>query len=532
MTPQQLEKLSEEKIGNVIKFFTTYLTHTKGRWDGHPFKLIPWQINDVIIPAFGTLKPDGNRQYRTVYVEIPKKNGKTQLAAGLALYGLCYDGEKGAEVYSAAGDREQASLVYDMAAEMVKNSPDLSELIQIYKSRKRLVYHNSGSFYQALSSEVFTKHGLNPSMVIFDEIHAQPNRELYDVLMEGTDTAREQQLVFIITTAGVYDKNSIGYEVHNHAVQVKSGIKKDPSFLPVIYAIEAGHEDETKNEDWEDEKVWRRVNPSLDYIFNMDKIRDYYRDAVNNPARLNNFLRYRLNKWVGQINRWLPMDKWDLCNDKVEIANLIGRPCFGGLDLSSSMDLSAFVLVFPPVKDGEKYQIVPKFYVPGEAIEKRSKKDRVPYPMWRDAGLITVIPGEVIDYSYIKKDVINANKIYNLMELAFDRWGSTQIANDLGEVEGIEMVKHGQGFADMSAPTKELLNYTLQGNLAHGGHPILRWNADNVAVKQDAAENYKPDKEHSRERIDGIVALIMALGRAIANPDFKCPYDDRGIIFI
>lgn len=534
MTPSQLEKLSEKKVENVVKFFTKYLSHTKGKWAGCKFNLLPWQLEDVIVPTFGTLKPNGMRQYRTVYVEIPKKNGKTELAAGLALYGLTADGEHGAEVYSAAGDREQAALVYYPAEQMVRKNKNLAGRIDVLNSRKRMIYHQTGSFYQVLSSEVFTKHGLNPHFVIFDEIHAQPNRELYDVLVEGTDAAREQQLIFIITTAGVYDKNSIGWEVHNYATQVKKGVIDDPTFLPIIYAIddEVPEGSDKPNEDWEDEKVWRRTNPSIDYIFDMEKIRNYHRDAKNNPARLNNFLRYRLNKWVGQIDRWLPMDKWDLCNDKVDEGKLLGRPCFGGLDLSSSTDLSSFVLVFPPVKKGEKFKIVPKFYVPAEAIEKRSKKDRVPYPMWRDAGLITAIPGEVINYDWIKKDVINANKIYNLIELAFDRWGSTQIALDLGENEGIEMVKHGQGFADMSAPTKELLNYTLQGNLAHGGNPVLRWNADNVAVKQDAAENYKPDKEHSRERIDGIVALIMALGRAIANPDFKSVYDDRGIIFI
>ena len=515
---------SEEKANDAVRFIES-LKHTKGRWAGVPFKLLSWQENEIIRPLFGTLKKNGKRQYRTCYVEVPKKQGKSELAAAIALKLLFADGEMGGEVYSAAGDREQASIVFNVAAQMVRQEPQLLKRCKIIDSRKRIAVHKTTSIYSALSSETYTKHGLNPSGIVCDETHSYPSRDLYDTLTEGTDIAREQQIVFIITTAGVADKTSIGWEIHDYARKVKEGIIDDPTFLPIIYAAD-------EKEDWEDPEVWRNCNPSIDHIFDIENLRTHYKQVKDNPARLNNFLRFRLNRWVGQITRYIPMDKWDACDGEVNKGDLIKRACYGGLDLSTSVDLSAFVLVFPPVEDDEKWKILPHFYIPEERVMERVKRDSVSYDMWIRAGLITAVPGNTQgDYGFIRKDINNAAEIYNLKEVAFDPWGAGKIVTELEQYDGITMVEHRQGYISMSPPTKELLNYTLAGKLAHSGNPVLRWNIDNLAVKIDASENVRPMKDESADRIDGAVALVMALGRAIKNFDKTSVYGkDRGLI--
>ena len=503
-------------------------THIKGRWAGQQFSLLGWQM-DIIKQAFGTLKKNGKRQYRTVYIEIPKKNGKSELSSAIALYGLTADGEQGGEVYSAAGEREQASLVYYPAAQMVRNNPVLDGRLKIIDSRRRIVDFHTNSFYQVLSSESYSKHGINPSVIIFDELHAQPNRELWDVLTEGTDVAREQQLIFVITTAGVFDKESIGWQVHDYAVRVKEardrGEEIDPTFLPIIHAA-------PEDADWEDEEVWTACNPSFGTIFDIDNLREHCTAAKNDPARLNNFLRFRLNRWVGQVERWLPMDKWVLCGEDFDKDALVKRECYGGLDLSSSIDLTAFVLVFPPDKRGERWKILPKFYIPEDNIFERAKRDRVPYDMWVRAGLIVATPGNVVDYGFIRRDVNNASKIYNLKEVAFDPWGAVRLATDLHEADGINMVEFRQGWKSMSPPMKDLLKMTLSGELQHDNHPTLRWCANNLAVKIDAAENVKPEKDKSYERIDGVVALTMGLGRALVAYERKSKYRKEGLMVL
>lgn len=498
----------ETKADKAVKFIKR-LKHTKGRWAGVPFTLLPWQENEIIRPLFGTVKEDGTRQYRFCYIEVGKKNGKSEIAAAIALYLLLADGEISAEVYNAAGDRDQASIVFDVAAQMVRQDKTLIKRCKIIDSRKRIVAHKTNSVYIALSKETYTKHGLNPSGVIIDELHAHKTRELYDILIEGTDTARQQQLIFIITTAGIHDIHSIGWEVHEYAKQVKKGIIKDPTFLPIIYAA-------NQKDDWTNEKIWKKANPSLGHIFTIDKLKNHYNQVKDNPARQNNFRRFRLNQWVGQVNRYFPMDKWDACGKvKFDPNALVKRRCYGGLDLSSTMDLTAFVLVFPPEDKNEKWKIIPKFYIPEDTVLKKTNTDKVPYLIWKRAGYITVTPGNVIDYEFIRKDIQNASNIYNLKEVAYDPWGAVQLATKLQEVDGIIMVEHRQGFKSMSPPTKECHKMIMSKEIAHNNNPILRWCADNFVAKIDAAENVKPDKEKVTQRIDGIVALIMALGRAI-----------------
>ncbi|WP_296969154.1 terminase TerL endonuclease subunit [Tepidanaerobacter sp. EBM-38] len=500
----------EKKAERAVKFINN-LKHTKGVWHGVPFDLLPWQ-DKIIRDIFGTVKEDGYRKYNTAYVEIPKKNGKSELAAAIALYLTCGDGEWGAEVYGCAADRQQASIVFDVAVDMVDQCPALKKRIKPILSQKRLVYMPTASFYQVLSAEAFTKHGLNVHGVIFDELHAQPNRQLYDVMTKGSGDARKQPLFFLITTAGT-DRHSICWEVHQKADDILRGKKHDPTFYPIIYGIE-------DSDDWTDEANWYKANPSLDHTIDIEKVRAAFISAKENPAEENLFRQLRLNQWVKQSVRWMPMHLWDKCSFEVNPEKLKGRECYGGLDLSSSIDITAFVLVFPPIPEDDKYYVLPYFWIPEENLDLRVRRDHVPYDIWKQQGYLQTTEGNVIHYGFIEKFIEELWKDYNIKEIAFDRWGAVQMTQNL-EGAGFTVVPFGQGYKDMSPPTKELMKLTLEKKIAHGGHPVLSWMMDNIHVRTDPAGNIKPDKEKSTEKIDGAVALIMALDRAIRNEGSK-----------
>ena len=511
----------ENKADYAVSFIQA-LKHTKGKWAGKPFELIDWQ-EQIIRDLFGIIKPNGYRQFNTAYVEIPKKMGKSELAAAIALLLTCGDGEERAEVYGCAADRNQASIVFNVAADMVRMCPALAKRVKILDSMKKLIYQPTGSVYQVLSADVKNKHGFNTHGVVFDELHTQPNRKLYDVMTKGSGDARTQPLYFLITTAGD-NQNSICWEVHQKAVDLLERRKTDPTFYPVIYG--AGMED-----DWTDPKVWKKANPSLGITVNMDKVKAAFESARQNPAEENSFRQLRLNQWVKQAVRWMPMEKWDACAFKVDPESLKGRVCYGGLDLSSSTDITAFVLVFPPLDEDDKYSIMPFFWIPEENIDLRVKRDHVNYDLWERQGFIKTTDGNVVHYGFIESFIEELGTNYNIREIAFDRWGAVQMTQNL-EGMGFTVVPFGQGFKDMSPPTKELMKLTLEGKLAHSGHPVLRWMMDNIFVRTDPAGNIKPDKEKSSEKIDGAVATIMALDRAIRNDGVSTGsvYDERGIL--
>ena len=504
--------------------FNESLCHTKGTWAGKRFELMDWQ-EQIVRDLFGILKPNGYRQFNTAYIEIPKKNGKSELAAAVALLLTCGDGEQRAEVYGAAADRQQASIVFDVAADMVRMCPALNKRVKILASQKRLIYEPTNSFYQVLSAEAYSKHGFNVHGVVFDELHSQPNRKLYDVLTKGSGDARMQPLFFLITTAGT-DTHSICYEVHQKAQDIIDGRKIDPTFYPVIYGA-----DDT--EDWTSPKVWKKCNPSLGETIGMDKVKTACESAKQNPGEENSFRQLRLNQWVKQAVRWMPMDKWDKCAFAVNEEQLKGRVCYGGLDLSSTTDITAFVLVFPPLDEEDKYIILPYFWIPEDTLDLRVKRDHVPYDVWERQGYLQTTEGNVVHYGYIEKFIEELGKKFNIREIAFDRWGAVQMVQNL-EGMGFTVVPFGQGFKDMSPPTKELMKLTLEQKIAHGGHPVLRWNMDNIFIRTDPAGNIKADKEKSTEKIDGAVATIMALDRAIrcGNDTSESVYDSRGILFI
>ena len=502
--------------------FIECLCHTKGRWAGKPFYLMPWQ-EQIVRDIFGTLKADGHRQFTTAYIEIPKKNGKSELAAAIALYLLFGDGEASPEVYGAAADRAQASIVMDVAATMTKMTPALSKRSKILTANKRIICNTNNGFYQVLSAEVGTKHGLNVSGLVLDEVHAQPNRKLYDVLTKGSGDAREQPLYFLITTAG-NDQNSICWELHQKARDILDGRKVDPTFLPIIYGADP-------SDDWTDPEVWKKANPSLGETITMDKVVAACESAKQNPGEENTFRQLRLNQWVKQSIRWMPMEKWNACAFPIDEDELEGRICYGGLDLSSTTDITAFVLVFPPRDEEDKYIIIPYFWVPEETLELRVKRDHVPYSVWKQQGFLQTTEGNVIHYGYIEKFIERLGEKYNIREIAFDRWGAVQMVQNLEGI-GFTVVPFGQGFKDMSPPTKELMKLVLEKRIAHGGHPVLRWMMDNIYIRTDPAGNIKADKEKSTEKIDGAVATIMALDRAIrcGNDTGESVYDTRGLL--
>ena len=512
----------DEAKANRAVMFIENLCHTKGKWAGKRFWLFPWQ-EQIVRDIFGIVKEDGNRQFRTAYVEIGKKNGKSELAAAIALYLLFADNEPSAEVYGAAADRQQASIVFDVANQMVKMSPALMKRSKIMAAGKRIVNYSNAGFYQVLSAEVGTKHGLNVSGLVLDEVHAQPNRKLYDVLTKGSGDAREQPLFFLITTAGT-DRESICYELHSKALDILEGRKIDYTFYPVVYGL-------TDEDDWHDEANWYKANPSLGHTIKIERVREAYREAMDNPAEENVFKQLRLNMWVAYLTRFIPEHIYELGNQPIDMEALKGRDCYGGLDLSSTGDITAFVLMFPPRDENEKYIMLPFFWIPEDTIPIRVRRASVPYDVWHQQGYLMATDGNVIHYGFIEKFIEELGKQYHILEIAFDRWGATQMTQDL-EGMGFTVVPFGQGFKDMSPPTKEFYKLLMEGKIIHGGNPIMSWMAGNVVVEKDPAENIKPNKAKSPEKIDGIVAAVMALDRCIRNANSKSNsiYDDREML--
>ena len=507
----------ETRARRAEQFFERVLIHTKGEWAGRPFELLSWQ-RDLIRRLFGTLNDAGCRQYRTAYVEIPRKNGKSELAAGIALYLLFADGEEGAEVYGAAADKDQASIVFNVAAEIVRRVPILSQHARVVDSTKRIINLRTGGVYRAIPADAAGAHGYNASGIVFDELHVQPNRDLWDVLNTSTG-ARRQPLLFQITTAG-YDRHSLCWEQHEYATKVAAGVIADASFLP--YVVSA-----PDDADWTDPAVWQAANPSLGVTVKREYLEQECQRAREVPAYENTFRRLHLNQWTRQDTRWLRLSAWDACSERADPDELVGRQCYGGLDLASTTDIAALVLVFP--RDEGTYDVLPHFWIPRDNIAERVRRDRVPYEVWARQGLLTATEGNVIDYKAILARLDNYARKYDLREVGYDRWGATQLSQDIQDA-GVAVVPIGQGFASMSAPTKELLNLVLSQRIRHGGNPILRWMADNMVVRTDPAGNIKPDKERSTEKIDGMVALVMAIDRATRHTKTGSLYE-AGCLF-
>jgi phage terminase large subunit-like protein len=531
-------------------FFLEHLKLSEGRWGGQDMHLMDWQ-RKATTDVFGTLKPDGTRQYREVYIRIPKKNGKSPWGSGVALYLTFADGEPAAKVFSAAADREQAGIVYNIAEAMVDWSPELSSRSFVYQGTKTIYVPSTKSTYKIVSSESRTKHGPNLSGLIFDEFHTQPDRRLYDVLTKGSGAARRQPLFVYLTTAGD-NINSICYELDQYALRVLKFRNPeeyswvtgdpidDPTFYAVIFCL-------PPDSDWEDPANWYKVNPALGEPGEQGKIldiNDFKRDfekAKRNIAEENIFRQLRLDEWVKQSVRWMRMGDWDKCGaEAINEEELKNRPCYGGLDLSTSVDLTALALAF---QVGERFNLLMKYWIPEATAEEAEKRDHVPYREWAHKGFITMTPGNRIDYRFIRQDLKAVVQDYDLKELAYDPWNASKLIQELQEdgfvIDEKEsckghplLVDFRQGYRSLSPAAKDFQYLVLGQEVVHGGNPVLRWNVDNLVVTKDPAGNIKPDKAKSTQRIDGAVASMMAIDRAIKHKEDDGPsvYETRGII--
>lgn len=510
----------QQAAEKAVQFFG-FLKHSKGEWAGQTLDLEPWQ-EFFVGQIFGWKLDDGTRRFRTAYLEVARKNGKSTMAAGVGLYLMIADGEAGAEVYTAATKRDQARIVHSEATRMVKASPALRKRVRVFKDNLHIA--DTASKYEPLGRDADSMDGLNVHGAIVDELHAHKTRDVWDLLDTATG-ARRQPLMLAITTAG-FDRNSICFEQHEYTTKILDGILDDDSYLGLIYTLD-------EDDSWEDEGVWVKANPNLGVSKKWDDMRRKAQRAKETPSALNAFLRLELDQWTQAETRWISPDAWSVCGEAVDADGLRGRTCYGGLDLSSTTDVSAFVLVFPPELDDEPYRLLCRFWIPEDAMRERSRRDRVPYDAWVRQGFITATPGNVIDYDYIVSQIDEDAQRYDLHEVAFDRWGATRIAQQLQDLGGQDfMVQFGQGFASMSGPMKELERLILDGKLAHGGNPVMSWMASNLVARQDPSGNIKPDREKSTEKIDGIVALIMALDRALRHQEWTSVYDERGVLEI
>lgn len=503
---------------HVLDFFML-LRHSKGEWAGKPFELSAWQAF-ILWVLFGWKRIDGTRRFRTAYVEIARKNGKSTLAAGVALYLFAADREAGAEVYTAATKRDQARIVHGEAIRMVQSSPALARFIDVFKDNLSMI--RTASKYEPLGADADTMDGLNVHGAIIDELHAHKNRNLWDVLETATG-ARRQPLLFAITTAG-FDRHSICWQQHDYGEKVLDDVIQDDAHFAFIASLDS-------EDSWTDRSVWIKANPNLGISVKEESLKEQCAKAESLPSAQNAFRRLRLNQWTEQSERWIDLAVWDSGATPVNIQKRRQRVCFAGLDLSHKTDLTAFVLVFPPERDAkaEPWQIQCRFWVPADNIRKRVEKDRVPFDIWIRNNLIETTEGNVIDYDVIRKRIQEDNEEYTIKEIAYDPWSAQQLAMQLMS-DGLEMVPFRQGFASMAAPTQELEKLIIGRQIIHGGNPVLRWMASNVAIKQDSAGNLKPDKAKSTERIDGIVALIMAIGRATVQAESV--YNRRGLLWV
>lgn len=511
----------ENAAEHALKFFE-FLKQSDGEWAGQPLELQPWQVF-IVGSMFGWMKADGTRRFKVAYQEVARKNGKSTMAAGVAMYLTFFDGEGRSEVYSAATTRDQAKIVFDTAGRMHRMmEPELRQQITAYKGS---LFSDDGSAFKPLSSDYNSLHGLNIHGAVIDEFHAHKNRHLNDVIDTATG-ARRQPLLYYITTAG-HDRNSVCYELHDHGIKILEGILNDDSMFVYIATLDEG-------DDWTDETNWFKANPNLGVSVKLDDLKRKGERAQQIPAQQNAFRNLHCNEWTEQAVRWMDMSRWDECGEPIDIESLRGRACYAGVDLSTKIDISAVVLLFPPRDDTERWVCLPYFYVPEENIRKRADRDRVPYDVWRSDGFIHATEGNVVDFRAIRNQIrdMSENEGFLIQQIAFDPWNATEFATEIQEM-GFKVVEVRQGARSLSEPMKLLEALVLEKQITHGGNPVLRWMASNIAVRSDPNENIAPDKEKSSERIDGIVALIMAMSRAIAEVE-QGPsiYESRGVIVL
>lgn len=497
--------------GDIAVRFINQLTHTRGKWARKPFRLRPWQEHRIIRPLFGTLRKDGRRQYRTALLMLPRKQGKSTLCAGIGMHCLAGEREMGGEIIIGAGSFQQGNHTFSEAKGMTLNDSTLAKLCRINETQKSITYQPTNSTLRVIAADGDLAHGWNCSVFIADELHVWKKRDLWDA-MTTSQSAREQPITLGISTAG-YDRTSLLYELYDYACKVRDGIVDDPTFLPVIY--EAPPE-----ADWTDEKVWHDACPALGDFCSLEEMQRQFREAQNIASRENVFRRLFLNQWTDTATRWISSEAWDACYQDFDPAELDGRECYGGLDLSSTTDLTSFVLVFPNV-NGRRY-VLSTCWIPADSARERERRDRAPYTTWIRNRQIQSTGGNSIDYDAIYQHILEASRRYYIRSIGCDRWNAMAMIGQLTNA-GLNVLAFGQGYKDMSPAAKELERQVLAGELAHNNDPVLNWCLSNCMVETDAAGNIKPSKAKSTERIDAVVALTMATGVANLNVNDNAP---------
>lgn len=534
-------RYDHEAAQTVVDFFAECLTHIEGAKSGQAFVLEPWQ-EAVIRNLFGWKRPDGTRRYREVFLYVPRKNGKTPFAAGILNYVLFCDGEPGAQIYGAAADTDQAAVLFRHAKGMVKNEPLLEEQARIYDANRSIVLlADFASSYRVLSAEADTKHGGNSHLVLIDELHAQPNRNLVDVLQTSLASKNRRQPMIIYVTTADTDRPSICNEKLDFACKVRDGIVEEPSLLPVIYET-------LKDEDWKSEAVWEKANPNLDISVSREYLRSECKKAIEIPAYENTFKRLHLNMKTEQAERIIVMDQWDKAKREVTEQEFLGQAFYGALDIGATSDFTAWIKLFPH-KDEEQveveefdhrgdvtgkrvlvrrsYTLLSMFWLPSHPV-RRDTRMQEQIDTWSRQGFIRRTEGNVVDYDRVVSDIKADAQRFSLMRLGLDRGfqgGST--ATDLMGIFGDKVFNFAQGILSMNAPFRELLELLAVGRIHHDGNPVLRWMASNVAAERKGGL-IKPSKDKSAEKIDGITAAVMALGVAITETKGPSVYETRG----
>jgi len=486
--------------------FVSSLKHSKGPAAGQPFRLRPWQ-EAIIRPLFGTLDPDGYRQYRTTFIFLPTRQGKTELAAALMLYMLFADQESGAELFSVAVDIDQAALVFNTAQAMVQHDPELARRLEVVPSRRRILHHPSSSAWRVIASDAPSALGVNASGLALDELAAWPHREIFDVMSSRTGS-RRAPLTVIITTAGS-DEHGVGKEVYGYACKVRDGVIEAPSFLPVIYEAPADADP------WS-EATWRACNPALGDFRSLQEFQAAARLAEEVPGREAAYRRLYLNQWVTQQDHpWIPLEVWDRCLTPRPAGGFAGRRAFLMLDAATTRDLAALGTLV--ADDDGGYTVLPEFFCPADSIAERVRTDKVPYDLWVRQGYLTATPGNVIDVGVIRRRIGELMATYQVVEIAVDPWNlRDRIAE--WQREGLPVVPVEQTMANLTTAAKAFETLVLSRKLRHDGHPVLRWNVSNCCVDIDANGNLKPSKKRSAEKIDGVSALVTGLARALLHP--------------
>jgi phage terminase large subunit-like protein len=510
-----------------INFFSTVLRLNGGQFEGLPFDPQLWE-KFIIGSLFGWKLPNGLRRFQTAYIECGKSNGKSPLAAGVGLFMLMADGEDRAEVYSCATKKDQAMVLFRDAVCMRDQSPHLSARLKksgVGEKCWNLSDHQTGSWFRPISSDEDSQSGPRPYCALIDELHEHRSDVVVNMMRAGFKW-RRQPLEFEITNSG-FDRHSVCYRHHEYSIKILEGVLQNDRWFAYVCGLDEG-------DDFRNENVWIKANPNLDVTVSRAYLRDRVREAQAMPAVENIVRRLNFCEWTEQADRAIPMDVWDQGATPIDLESLRNRPCFGGLDLARVSDLSALVLLFPPRSTGEPWNVLPFFWVPEDDIMVRSKRDRVPYDVWVREGLITATPGNATDYAFIESAIVQLASFYNIQAIGFDRTFAGELVQNLQQELGHErLIQVGQGFLSLAAPTAELLRLLKAGELQHGANPVLRWNASNLALAVDPAGNQKPDKAKSRERIDGISALVNALAvRNATQPVVHSKYETEDLLVL